>query len=759
MLREGGALPTSFFSTENEVSLWPHEIDYSVGPEIAKTIADRPGDVPVFFGFPASENTAEIDERTAEIVTILDSTMVHVVFLDDKDDSGKIEYGHFGSFKSIIDWSRSLLKVLKTRFVGEVNLHQMENVLVVVCRGQQIRISEEECREFTALIGENANDASSDELHPFVSCYFLNRELSIDAGAMDIYASGVWDILVGRLLKAFVLSREQHSRGTNSEKTMWMRPGIRIWKSEECFLSDAEEAIRRTTEHVLSRIDEDLRNAVTSGGDGVLLSKPYVGCPKNAVEADSGFDYTGHWSTFDAAALAREVENSERRKKDVARSAQSFFEWRDGQDVTADEEMRNVFLAVKDDPRQLFACSRAVDGVLGEMASPDEFALEFRKEVAEMVQAEEIRKGLISRLSDMAAEFKLVQDHYVGLGKGLFVFAAVTAMCGVTLWQVITLLGGSLLTVLPLLSACAFGALAAALAIVVIHYQAGYSAAEAYVATCRDLDEVSARRHNKARDILCSSVFKSRMTRRRNARLKIHDLLARIRDTLVRELAYRPAIAAEQVARHERTLTTFARRQRRDYLSCTAQNIKTSAAQIRTADQEESLLDRWKMGEDSFFGLWLRFCEGNDVCNAGHLPVSVFIPRMRTYMSSFVKRARALVRTAVDELCAEEKRRGVKEWIVNSDKILLYSGKAQVNNRATVLKRQVFIAHAGDLAFFNDVRTAGDQTVSSEFHMSAWLTGVEGSPLALAIHEVPVALACDPGTGVLTLRQAVEVGA
>ena len=753
-LCESGAIPSSLLNEENLVRFWPYGIDYSRGIEIAKSIADRPGDVPVFFGCPESSNSAEIDERTAEIVSILNSTMVHVVFLDGANESGKIEYGHFGSFKAIVDWSRSLVKVLRTRFVNEVNLHQMESVLVVVCRGQQIRVSDEEIREFSALIGENANNVGVDDLRPFVSCYFLNRELSIDRGSTDIFSSGVWDILVGRLVKAFVLSREQHRRGSNSERTLWMRPGIRIWKSEECFFGGAEESISRTSEKVLGRICEELRDAVVADGDKQVLSAPCPGYPRDAVEQDVALDYKGEWSLFDAAKLAHDVEVSERREENVKKAARSYFEWRQKNEKPDNSEMHRVFGGVKDAPRQLFAYSRALDEALkvekDATAAPDKF----RELVDAMAKTEERRKELVADLGKMAKDLSLAQSHYVGIGKGLFVFAAVTAMCGVTLWQVVTLMGGALATVLLLLVASAVGALAAVVAVVATHHHFGYAAAEAFVATCRDLDAVSANRMNQAREILCESVYNRLEAQRRNLRLRTHDLLARIRDVLVRELQYRPAIATDEITRHDNSVRDFERRQRAEYRSKTSQSIVPSATSVRTSDIEAELLDLWKGdGDLSFLGRWNRFCTEHDSRNVGHLPVSVFIPKVRRFMADFVREVRRRVRGEADEVCFDELKNGLKDWLEGSQGTLFYSGKAAVNTRASVLKRQVFIASRKDGRLFNAICAAGDKTVGSEFHASEDMLCAEGAPLALAIHEVDVELYRTADADLLALRQ------
>ncbi len=753
-LCESGAIPTSLLGEENHVRFWPYGIDYSRGIEIAKSIAERPGDVPVFFGCPESSNSAEINERTVEIVSILNSSMVHVVFLDDANESGKIEYGHFGSFRSIIDWSRSLVKVLRTRFVNEVNLHRMESVLVVVCRGQQIRISDEEIQEFSALIGENANNAGVDDLRPFVSCYFLNRELSIDRGSTDIFSSSVWDILVGRLVKAFVLSREQHRRGSNSERTLWMRPGIRIWKSEECFFGGAEESISRTSERVLERICEELRDAVVAGGDKKALSPPCPDYPRDAVEPDVALDYKGEWSLFDAAKLACEVEVSERREENVKKAARSYFEWRQKNEKPDNSEIHRVFLGVKDAPRQLFAYSKALDETLKVESGATVVSDKFRERVDEMARTEERRKGLVADLGNMAKDLSLAQSHYVGLGKGLFVFAAVTAMCGVTLWQIVTLMGGSLATVLLLLAASAVGALAAVVAVVATHHHFGYAAAEAFVATCEELDAVSAKRMNQAREILCTSVYNRLEARRRNLRLRTHDLLARIRDVLVRELQYRPAVATDTIARHENSVRDFERRQRAEYRSRTSRSIVPSVTSIRTADIEATLLDLWKGdGDLSFFGKWNRFCTRYDSRNVGHLPVSVFIPDARQFMAEFVREVRRRVRVEADDVCFDELVNGLKDWLESSQGTLFYSGKAAVNARASTLKRQVFIASRKNGQLFGAICAAGDKTVGSEFHASEDMLCEEGAPLAFAIQEVDVELYRNEDAGLLALRQ------
>lgn len=753
-LREGGALPPSFFDPGSGISLWPRDIDYGCGPRIAETIADRPGDVPVFFGFPESENASEINERTAEIVSVLNATMVHVVFLDDPDGSGKIEYGHFASFRQLVDWGRALTKVLRARFVNEVDLHRLESVLVVVCRGQQLKTTEEEIRDFSALVGENANDAPPEALKPFVSCYFLNRELSIDAGSDDIYAASVWDILVGRLLKAFALSREGRLQGANSGTAIWKRPGIRIWKAEECFAGTAEATVARATENVLARVERGLRDSVAAGETERVLSEPCPGCPAGDVEADKGLDHRGEWSLFDPAGFAREVETSGKRGEAVRKAAESYFEWRMENGRPDEDEIHRVFADIQDDPRRLFARSREIDAALVSERSSADASGKFRALVGERVEGEKRRKGLVEALAKMAAELRLAQSHYVGAGKGLFVFAAVTAMCGVTLWQVVTLAGGSPATALALIAAAAAGALAAVVAVVATHHHAGYSATEAFVATCRDLDAAIAANHNKSREILREATETGLETHRRNLRLREHDLLARIRDVLVQELHCKPAVAMDSAARAVRDAPGFRARQRQRYLALTSGDIAASAANVRTGELEEALAASWNRAPDnSFDELWSRFCRKHDRKYAGHLPVSVFVPAMREFMAGFARAVRRRVRAEIDRACGHEMEAGLKEWCSRTEAVRLYSGKAAVDSRAAPRKRLVFVAATRDGDSLPRAAQSADSTVGSEIHASGAMLDAEGVPLALAIHEVDVELERDRESGVLALRQ------
>lgn len=760
-LRDGGALPPSFFKPGSGVSLWPRDIDYSRGPEIAKTIADRPGDVPVFFGFPESGNPHEIDERTAEIVSVLNSTMVHVVFLDDATPSGKIEYGHFSSFKPIIEWGRSLVKVLRTRFVNEVDLHRLENVLVVVCRGQQIKIGDDECGEFSGLVGENANDTPLEELKPFVSCYFLNRELSIDGKGEDIYSSSVWDILVGRLLKAFVFSREQHQLGGNAANAIWMRPGIRIWKAEECFMDQVETLVSRTMETTLSRITQELREFEGGGEDGRLLSPPCPGYPRGEVQCDKLIDYQGRWNRFDSAALAKQVENPETRKAAIEAGAKSYFDWRLENERPDEEELHRVFSDVKEDPERLFARSREVDRTLAANPGLDNEARAFEKLVGDMTAEDKRHKGLAGELATMSADLSLAQQHYVTWWKGLFVFAAVTAMCGATLWQVVTLLGGGLPAVLILLAAAAAGSFVSVLGVVAVHDYVGYSAAEAFTDKCKELDESIVRKHNLSREILCKATETLLNSRRRNLRLRLFDLLARIRDVLVRELRFRPAQANVPTARALPGMPAVAGKQREKYLGLTAGTVAQVAENVRIDAVVTAMLAQWRQAPNESFGeLWSRFCERNDIRNAGYLPVSAFIPKMREFMARFLLDLRRRVRTEVDRLCAVPIQHELRAWCTKTDNVLFYSGKAAVNARASAQPRQVFIAvarepgvgRAAGEALIQEVRNA-NYTVSSEFHKSDAMVDIEGSPVALAIHEVDVEIGSDTEAGVIALRQ------
>ncbi len=752
-LRDGGALPPTFFNKESGVVLWPHNIDYKTGLEIANTIAIRPGDVPAFFGFPRSGNADEIKERTAEIVSVLGATLVHVVFIgdDDKNDgNGKkdVEYTHFRTFRDVIDWSRALAKVLSTRFINEVKLHNLDNVLVVVCKGQQLKVTEDECKDFKALIGLNPNGAPPESLHPFKSCYFLNHELSVDGS--DIFASSVWDIIVGRLLLAFTLSREQEN-----QNAMWTRPGIRIWKAEECHWDVAENTANRISDTALAKVKQNLKDAIVKPDAASALSEPYTTIPKDEVKADPDLDYVGAWNVFDPYELANRAVRSEERLDQIKKSAKSYFEWRRGNELRGERhEAEQIFGFVNEDASQIFARSKALDDALGASTAAGAESEKFKTLLGQMAETESRRRSLTNAIAGMANEMKLAQTHFVDKEEALFVIASVTSLFGVVLWQVVTLLGGSLITVLWLVAASALGALVAAAAIVATHSQAGNEAAKAYAATCRELDSTSAQRFNEARGILCEAVRRRLETRRRNARLVTSDLLERIKGVLLRELGYEKArVSQKAVARRVAGFSPFELGQRTEYLGCTRGDIKGSAASLRSDVMENNMVAAWNAtsGISSFPELWRNFCNDFDKAKTGHLPASEFIPRMRAFMSDFAYLTRSSVNRELDESCAGYKAEKVRDWVGSSEKTGFYSARAAVNPKAEALKRLVFVAKDENPVFFNTVKE-GVLTSDTEFFESQILASTD-TPLAFAVHEVSVTLKSDTASNVLSIEQ------
>lgn len=763
-LRECETLPSDFFSETNPhgVRLWPHDIDYSVGPSIAATIAERPGDVPVFFGFPESTSSAEIDERTAKIVEVVRSVMVHVVFLDDYSPDGGISYGHLSSFRGIIDWSKSLMQVLSVRFNGE-DLHHLESVLVVVVRGQQIKISESELREFSEIIGESSEGCR----RPFRSCYFLNHELSIDDGVADVFASNVWDIVVGRLLKAFVLSREQNPEDANSQRSVWMRPGIKIWKSEECIAAGVNDVCNREIDRILEEVDKRLQDKVAGGDDTkVELTPPAVGSPGGGVEEDPLIGNPGNsWSQFDPVGLVASVESSAKRAQSVAEAARKYFAWRREVCRPDQEEPRRIFSSVDNCPCAVFSRINDLTKVLGAQIGATRLVDVFHRKFGEIVKTETERREVLFRLSHpegvagkddpggMAQELDKAQRHYVGLGIGVIVVAAVVAMCGWISWQVVKMLDGSPTAALVLISSAAAGSFVAMIVHVALHGHAGEAATNAFLKGCRQLDELTVRRTNLIRELLCESVENRAKLQCRNARVRARGLLARIGDVLSRELRSSPATMSARSARRTRDMPDFMRSQRELYLAETRSSMDLPMAVTQLSVIDAMVVDPWWNTDGVHFQkLWNDFCVKYDKSHAGHFPVSIFIPQIRAFIASFVRSARYSIRMMLCEDCRKKREYG-RSWHQQSSTARFYSGKATGMGVAHSMWKMIFVAHENDGVLFEEMQTC-DNAVEDELFKSRLMAEFDTADMLMSYVEVPVRLGRDPEHGVLTMSCA-----
>lgn len=336
-LRSCGVLPASFFrmfgsesvpstgasaSVVPAIYLWEHEVDYKRSAELAARVKEYPADIPVFFGMTDAVDDEQRQGNEVEIARLLDSIVVHVVFLDNRENAGR-GYAEFRSFAEIADWSRHFNNVLNLRFPNESALRNTENVLIIVARGEQLKVTREELDAFNDCIGD---------LKAFKSCYFLDYSLSIDRSGELFHARAVWNVMVGRLLLGFLLSQETRGN-TNSSKTVWLRSGVKIWRAAECVVEVPEDFLEREVRSALEKAYVRVQAVVGNEKNKVPefgTEEPLPGLKLEELKPSGATAWelpSGGWSEFSGEGCVEAVADPNRWDDALKNTRQSVSEW------------------------------------------------------------------------------------------------------------------------------------------------------------------------------------------------------------------------------------------------------------------------------------------------------------------------------------------------------------------------------------------------------------------------------------------------
>ena len=272
-LRNCGVLPEGLFRTFDvksnglrceaggdglpPVYLWPYELKYDCGTDENQEELYKP-DVPGLFGLKPPANAAEKQHNERLITSLLGCVMVHVVFLD--KTRSKDGYAAFVSFKEICDWGRSLRRALNVRFRNEKILQAVESVLVIVARGEQVSLRASDVEQFNKCIQQSRSDefvldstscCGQSQRKIFRSCYFLDYNLCVRDSRELYHSSLVWDVMVGRLLLAFLLSRNDRVR-------WWQVPGIKLWRTFDCVSEIDAMSDKRLVDEMMAQANRSL---------------------------------------------------------------------------------------------------------------------------------------------------------------------------------------------------------------------------------------------------------------------------------------------------------------------------------------------------------------------------------------------------------------------------------------------------------------------------------------------------------------------
>jgi hypothetical protein len=716
-LRSCGTLPAGFFrmfgcdsasgpgvpaASVPAIYLWEHEIDYKRGEVLAARIEERPADIPVFFGM---QDSADDDQRQAnevEITRLLDSVVVHVVFLDNREGDGR-GYAEFRSFAEIADWSRHFNKVLSIRFPNEYLLRNTENVLVIVARGEQVKVSREELAAFNGCIGE---------VKAFKSCYFLDYNLGVDESRELFHSRAVWNVMVGRLLLGFLLSRVT-SGTANSSKPFWLRPGVKIWRAAECVVEVSADFIEKQVGDALAKAYKRVQALVDSEKQVVMefgTEEPLPGLKIEELKPSGSAEWempSGGWSDFPGEACAVAVANPARWDDALETARQSIDEWKRKQPVLAcdgEREARGSFDCVHEKPGQVFSLTKKLFGALAQdRASAKECgsdALEQRWNA--VVQAEQARRAMIGRAQNEARELRRAQNHYVGMGFGLVVVAAVSALCGWVLSQLISGIGGSIVYSIWLASATALGSFGVFCLVLFLHWRAGRKGAEAFIETCKTADRQMQIRHERVKAIIEAAICAKARRRRLNTRFRAWTLLERIKSVVITEIQPAAALVDHLEPTESGGVSPESSAGRRSaFIAMTRKPISSLNPVLGDDAKNDQEVESWwgakpKDGDENFRVLWSRLCK-LDKTSTGHLPVSVFVPKIREFVSRFTARIHCLAVAGVIHENQEKVKGALLKWVnedvLNSSVRRFVSGsiEAQHDQEARQLPAIIFV--------------------------------------------------------------------
>ena len=650
-LRKCGVLPESAFRSFEEqndignngaINLWPHDITYTLSDDWVARVEHEPVEFSVFLGMDKAGDDEELHANEARIVRLLGSTVVHIVFLD-KNVNERC-YAEFRSFEEITQWSQQFKAVLDVRFRNEQTLQQVENVLVVVARGGQVQTSQAELDAFMVCVGEDAC---------FKSCFFLDYNLSV-ADTHDLFHSqAVWDVMVGRLLLAFLLSREQQS-------PIWTHGGVSLWMAGECVIDLSEDyygdQVNNTLNKAYKKLPDMLDNAEGDGGKvvdapaGVKMDLPELKIPES--DGLRLIDNVG-WADWPVGNFVALMTEELSRWKPVFEEVKGKADrWRLSHVFSSNkvEATQNIFSRSHTNPGVLFKESEELGKTV--RAARDKLRKgvqgELRNYWREVVDAEKERRAKLDELEKCGRELVRAQGHYVGIAPCLWVAFAVVGSCCMSIGLLSHALGLGLWIALWLGLFIVLGALSAISLVWWRHATNGEAGAKALVDIGKEADEQMVARDRASRKMMeCATDMRHRL-RVQNLHFKTLLLLDRIKAILITEI--QPATVMVESADDDTHClndeeTTYSSGRRTAFILRTCKPLAPHNKEMVTGGMAKinTIIAEWwdsPVGTNSFKAFWSKLCHTTDKADSGNFPARIFIPAIRDFIMRFKERIR-----------------------------------------------------------------------------------------------------------------------
>ena len=675
-LRSGGGTPDRFIREMGEpgsenapILLWPQELDFAAGTNGDKeeNWTDRPVDLGWFFGLGRAESDSKRKENEQRVIPLLSNPLVCIVFLDELRQAGG--YAKFKTFSAVKNWSCRLQRALSVRFPHERRIGRAPRSLVLVARKQQVATTQDELNDFRLCIGMDSAhglEYESSMSRTFTSCYFLDYNLRMGATGRTFQSDDVWEIVVGRLLLAFVLSE------SGEGKPFYARPGLKIWRNADCRAGLVQDDESRGVEASLGALSKKIRERleIPNGEAKVIVNTP---SPENLrAELDGALkealpDGTGKedwrrakgWSDFDGGECLKQT-----RDEDGTRWGGIFNNWkrafpawrRRHRDTGIIWELRQTFKGVGISPSNVSSEVARLRNCLNEWTTSADPVAHWKN----MVAQERLRSDLLDQLAADTKEFERARAHYVGIAIGSFIFLAVTSALGWAGYHVAAsaaaLFGGGTALSMALAisaSACvAIGALGAFAVVTICHRRAGIRAMKALIETSRAADRAMSTRDGEARDIVAEGISAGASARIRAGRFRAWMLLKRLQTMLDTELSPRLAQgrfvdnaedAGEAGSRDDSAEGADRMSIQRSFLKVTRTEFGPFGLDKcrETQQAETKRVDEW--WKEVFMPVWNRLaCK--DVRPAGNYPARMVVPSLRKVMAAFFETVRSDLR-------------------------------------------------------------------------------------------------------------------
>lgn len=777
-LRGGGVIPEGFFrdldgdgKKDGRILMWPHELDYGAG-----TVEEgRPVDLAEFFGLGPSDSPEEKREKERLLAPVLRLPVVHIVFLDDRE--GPDGYAKFRSFAEAGAWAKRLQQAMETRFPRESGLAHVPRALVLVANTEQVKVSEDELTQFNECVGMGKL---------FTSCYYLDYNLRMGVDGDLYHAADIWDVAVGRLLLAFVLSQEKDSEG--KARPYFGEPGIKLWRSADCRAGldpVAEtaaigqalgEASKKLREHLETDLAVEVEESSPADADALkanmdkVLGPLFPAAGEKKAESWRSSPRWG-WSDFKAPKCLTITRDDDRTRWHAALDGvkEAFPGWkRKRREPGIEKEVADIYKGVHASVSNLTPqIGRLVRRLRERDAKGD-----LEDNWIAMEQAERNREAILEDMAKNTVEFERARARYAGFGFGFLVFAVVSLALGWIGYRVaaivVPLFGLSDALKVPLalvaFGCMAVGSLAAMLMATIGHWRAGKRGMEELQRESFAADGELAKRDDEARKITAEGMAADDAGRIRARRFRAWALLERLQTMIETEMSLpvaRGRTAGEDDAAsvvdapkgagsRGSVRKAFLRETRREFGPCPLPNNSEVRKLIGT--QEE----KWR--QETFAELWRRLSAGDDRL-AGHYPARRVVPELRRAVAGYVESVRKNLRTAAVEQ-AGTLRNEVETWAGDFDRSSIHHYASAALAGTNVTERTAI----PPMVYYDRKAVRGnlaDSFTGSQYgyYGRRASEGVEQTELlGLMYQEFRVEFSSDPETGNLTLQVVSDAG-